>query len=342
MSICCGNSNRTNQAAKKSSLENLFEINEIINLRGSFSNPIYSFYNAYITPNKIYLPDSFGHVINIYEKDGKFLFRLGTDKGNEQGAFQMPYGVIIDKDGFIYVNDRGNKRIQIFDPSLNFFKEIIIHAKSPIETLMLTKDSNIIVVAVAPTFAYSKKQRCLMQELDSKGNVLKIFGFFNQYFISYSWATAIDEKDQVYVCNIFERTIYIYASSREFLRKVKLSSPSFIALKTKVSRRAKTLSDYIEKSRAFSQELHTTIIRLYVKDERIFVLHKLTGGKIQTPEFLLDIFDLEGKLLYYGIKIPGEIFCFTDKFYFIENVEKTEYGSAKITGIKLKRNIQTK
>jgi hypothetical protein len=322
-------------------MEDLFEIEKIINIQGSPSNPVYSFYNTYITAERVYVPDSLGHIINIYNSDGRFISTLGTCEGSQRGAFKMPYSLLVDKDGFLYVNDRGNNRIQIFDPSLSFYKEILINSKNPIESIMLTNKSNVIVVAVAPTFPCERKARCLMREYDNKGDFIKSFGFFNQYFITYSWATAIDEKDNIYICNVFERTIYIYDSSRDLLKRINLSSPTFLALKTKVSRRPKTLSDYISKSKAFSQEVHTRIARLYVKDDSIFVLHILSGGKIKSPEYFLDIFDLKGNLLFYGIKIPGEITCLSDKFYYIENTTESEYGSAKITGLSLKANFRS-
>jgi sugar lactone lactonase YvrE len=49
-----------------------------------------------------------------FDKNGKFLKAWGT-KGSGRGQFNTPHGIDIDRNGLVYVADRGNRRIQIFD-----------------------------------------------------------------------------------------------------------------------------------------------------------------------------------------------------------------------------------
>jgi len=46
--------------------------------------------------------------------DGKFLFQWGT-KGAGPGQFELPHWVALDSAGKVYVADRGNQRVQVFD-----------------------------------------------------------------------------------------------------------------------------------------------------------------------------------------------------------------------------------
>ena len=34
--------------------------------------------------------------------------------GSNEGDFNLPYGVCVDKDGFVYVCDYANNRVQVF------------------------------------------------------------------------------------------------------------------------------------------------------------------------------------------------------------------------------------
>jgi peptidylamidoglycolate lyase len=68
------------------------------------------------------LPDGSFYVSDGYENsrvvkfsaEGEFLFQWGT-KGSGPGQFDLPHGIAIDAGGNVYVADRGNARIQVFD-----------------------------------------------------------------------------------------------------------------------------------------------------------------------------------------------------------------------------------
>ena len=36
------------------------------------------------------------------------------DCGREEGCFNYPYGLCVDRDGFVYVADFNNDRVQVF------------------------------------------------------------------------------------------------------------------------------------------------------------------------------------------------------------------------------------
>jgi DNA-binding beta-propeller fold protein YncE len=59
------------------------------------------------------------------DRNGNWLKSWGTP-GNKPGQFNTPHSIAADAQGHIYVADRGNRRIQVFDGDGNFQREITI------------------------------------------------------------------------------------------------------------------------------------------------------------------------------------------------------------------------
>ena len=58
-----------------------------------------------------------------FDKDGKFVKSWGG-KGSGPGQFQVAHGIAIDSKGLLWVADRENQRIQLFDQNGTFVREI--------------------------------------------------------------------------------------------------------------------------------------------------------------------------------------------------------------------------
>ncbi len=57
-----------------------------------------------------------------YSKEGRFLKTWGS-KGTGPGEFNTPHAIVVDAKGLVYVGDRENKRIQVFDADGGFLRE---------------------------------------------------------------------------------------------------------------------------------------------------------------------------------------------------------------------------
>jgi sugar lactone lactonase YvrE len=57
-----------------------------------------------------------------FDKTGKFIKSWGG-KGKEPGKFDVAHGIAIDAKGLLWVTDRENQRIEIFDQDGNFIRE---------------------------------------------------------------------------------------------------------------------------------------------------------------------------------------------------------------------------
>jgi NHL repeat len=65
-----------------------------------------------------------------FDKNGHWVKSFGTP-GKGQGEFNTPHGIAADAKGNIYVADRGNRRIQVFDSDGNFERQFTIDVPIP-------------------------------------------------------------------------------------------------------------------------------------------------------------------------------------------------------------------
>jgi DNA-binding beta-propeller fold protein YncE len=63
----------------------------------------------------LYVSDGYGNArIHKYTPDGKLLMSWG-EPGTDPGQFNVPHNICCDPDGWVYVADRENHRVQVFD-----------------------------------------------------------------------------------------------------------------------------------------------------------------------------------------------------------------------------------
>jgi DNA-binding beta-propeller fold protein YncE len=74
-----------------------------------------------VTPNgDFYVSDGYDNTrVLKFSKDGKLLKQWGT-KGTGDGQFNLPHAVCLDAKGRVYVGDRENRRVQVFDAEGTF------------------------------------------------------------------------------------------------------------------------------------------------------------------------------------------------------------------------------
>jgi DNA-binding beta-propeller fold protein YncE len=88
---------------------------------------------AWDTEGNIYISDGYINArVAKFTRDGDWVASLGEPGGGKLGNLNTPHTISYDAKGFIYVGDRGNRRIQVIDPKTNtFVREIKIDAPVP-------------------------------------------------------------------------------------------------------------------------------------------------------------------------------------------------------------------
>jgi DNA-binding beta-propeller fold protein YncE len=77
-----------------------------------------------VTPSgEFYVSDGYGNSRVVkFSKEGKFQKEWGR-KGKKEGEFNLPHAICLDASGRVYVGDRENERIQVFDAEGKFLAQ---------------------------------------------------------------------------------------------------------------------------------------------------------------------------------------------------------------------------
>ena len=79
---------------------------------------------AFAANGDFYVADGYGNSRVVkFDKQGKFLATWGQ-KGTGPGEFRLPHAIQVDAMGHVWVGDRENDRIQIFDSNGKFLRQI--------------------------------------------------------------------------------------------------------------------------------------------------------------------------------------------------------------------------
>jgi len=180
----------------------LFGIGE----KGRFDQPVGIVVNDAL--NRVYIVDTKKHNVSVFDsKEGKFLFDFGG-RGVEDGQFNWPTNIAIDKDGKLFVMDTFNFRVQIFDPDGKFLSKFgsvgtgLGQFAKP-KGIAVDSEGHIYVVDAA----FNN-----VQIFDPQGQLLLFFGGFGSQPGRF-WLPAgmnIDRDDLIYVADQYNHRIDIY------------------------------------------------------------------------------------------------------------------------------------
>jgi hypothetical protein len=96
---------------------------------------------AFAPNGELVVTDGYGNARVVrFTKDGKYLGEFGS-RGNGPAQFQLPHNVVIDAKGLIYVSDRDNQRVEIFDPTGNYLRQW--EHVGALSSLIMTSDQQI-------------------------------------------------------------------------------------------------------------------------------------------------------------------------------------------------------
>ena len=77
---------------------------------------------AWDSKGNIYITDGYiNSRVAKYDRNGDWMKSWGS-KGTGQGQFNTPHAIAIDRDDHVYVGDRGNHRVQVFDTEGTFLR----------------------------------------------------------------------------------------------------------------------------------------------------------------------------------------------------------------------------
>ncbi len=155
---------------------------------------------------RVYIVDTRKHAVLVYDTEGKFLFEFGG-RGTEDGKFNFPANLSIDRSGKIYITDM-NFRVQVFDAEGKFLSKFG-SVGTGFGQFSLPKgvgvDSEGHIYVVDSRFNN-------VQIFDQSGRLLLFFGEFggrNGQF----WLPAgltVDQNNRIYVADQYNHRINVF------------------------------------------------------------------------------------------------------------------------------------
>lgn len=100
--------------------------------------------NVALSPKgEMYITDGYGNArVHKFDPSGKLMFSWG-EPGSGPGQFNLPHGIAVDRDDQVYVADRENSRVQIFDSKGKFLTEWT-HVARPMQ-VFIDRDDNVYI-----------------------------------------------------------------------------------------------------------------------------------------------------------------------------------------------------
>ncbi len=134
---------------------------------------------AVLRDGSFYVSDGYKNTRVVkFDAAGKYEFEWGG-KGSEPGKFNLPHGIAVDARGRVFVCDRSNSRLQVFDPMGKFLAEWKgPHIGRPYGVSVGT-DGHVFIVDGGDQSA-DKPDRAKAVELDGDGNVVETIGSYGK------------------------------------------------------------------------------------------------------------------------------------------------------------------
>ena len=168
-----------------------------------------------VTPDgQVFVSDGYGNnrVVH-FDAEGRFVGAWGK-LGTGPGEFSLPHAVTLDSQGRVYVADRNNARIQVFDPDGKFlcqWRNLLVpwgFCKAPGDQLWVCGSSPMAWTGENKVLGCPPKDQLLMR-LDTSGRLLQLWTFpkgedgeEKPGEVNWIHAVAFDSQGNLYVGDI--------------------------------------------------------------------------------------------------------------------------------------------
>src|SRR5437867_2275655 len=158
----------------------------------------------------IYVADTDTHTVQKFDKEGRFLARLGDEAGDAEGQFYYPRGLACDSEGNLIVIDAINNRVQKFDSRGNFLAKWGREGKGPGE---FSAPWGIAVDALGNVYVVDTNNHRI-QKFTSNGVFICQWGNrgWTKGQLNFPYGIAVDREGFVYVVDSGNCRVMKYAS----------------------------------------------------------------------------------------------------------------------------------
>jgi peptidylamidoglycolate lyase len=158
---------------------------------------------AVANDGSFYVSDGYGNSrVAKFSPEGRLLLEWGT-KGTGPGQFDLPHGITLDASGKVYVADRSNARVEVFDSNGKYLAEWKSTELGRPWAVRVAADGYLYVVD-GGDLATVPPDRARVLVVDLKGKVVDSLGRFGNYDGQFVWPhdVAISKDGTVYVGDV--------------------------------------------------------------------------------------------------------------------------------------------
>lgn len=202
----------------------------------------------------VYICDCHRHCIKVFSNTGKYVRTIGQ-KGQGPGDLYGPEYITFSTMGDLWVNDGGNRRIQLFSPdgkSKHISKQI-----NYIDWIGILSENEIAVYDHLKTF----QNRKLISIMNNKGKVLREIGEYHDtaknFFESERLHFSLDEEGNLYAANNGTPVIRKYSADGKLMRVITFDTPFDIPVEITLN----SSGDEIERKEEIESEDNVKITR---------------------------------------------------------------------------------
>lgn len=159
---------------------------------------------AVATDGSFYVSDGYGNSrVCKFSAAGKYLFEWGT-KGDRAGAFDIPHAIELDDRGNVYVADRENHRVQVFDSNGKFTRQLADKSFGHLCSMVFDKKQKCIIAVDDRLSMGVLHEGSDIIVFDSVFSSFSRFGRSGHYDGPVCWYhdVAVDNKGSIYVVDL--------------------------------------------------------------------------------------------------------------------------------------------
>ena len=140
----------------------------------------------------LYVSDGYGNArVHKFSSDGDYLHSWG-EPGDGPGEFNLPHAIAVDRHDRVYVADRENSRVQIFDTDRNYLS-VFTDCIRP-DDLFIDRDENLFVAELGEIAGKGPNVEVLPHTPHARVSIMTLEGIVH---------TRFGEKDPVVPGNFF-------------------------------------------------------------------------------------------------------------------------------------------
>lgn len=314
-------------------VSDILRLNHSFVYEGSDKFPLYSVQSFLAFNDYNYLLDRVAHQVIKINNEGKKVGHWGRE-GRGPKEFSNAEHFISGEDSIIYVLDgAGNFRIHAFTTDGNELFAFPIRSFGPFSNSHLIEidDEQLFITTTnAPCKDHANKS-CILQVLDSEGNIVNSFGEINQIQpvrIGVSFHSTVT-GEKIYVVHFLGDAIAVYDLNGNYKYHIPLQRSPHINLPDA----ANFPSDVTQQVSELNKSSYTSILGLFSNSNYLIVQYVRNGERYRDfpTRYFLDFYDFDGKPIYRGVDTQFPLMQVDENsFYFVGYDAGAQYGKVMV------------